>query len=159
MRVVTPRLCSHTCANRTNSRDCGISVLNYRHSWNKCVINTHLSHSRQQFNRHINQINGDNVITQTLETSVSAVRVTRKSVDVLGFQVASFHDDDRDSFGRRLVTQRQLQYAKFTLNKQLEYLLIQYILNQYICPPSANTHVGWSHLIWHNFITVHHSWR
>ena len=22
------------------------------------------------------------------------------------------------------------------------------------CPPSAETHAGWSHLIWHNFITV-----
>jgi len=22
------------------------------------------------------------------------------------------------------------------------------------CPPSAGTHAGWSHLIWHNFVTV-----
>jgi len=22
------------------------------------------------------------------------------------------------------------------------------------CPPSAETHDGWSHLLWHNFITV-----
>ena len=28
------------------------------------------------------------------------------------------------------------------------------------CPPSAKTHTGWSHLIWHNFITVGESiWR
>ena len=26
------------------------------------------------------------------------------------------------------------------------------------CPPSTETHVGWSHLIWHNFVTVGDNW-
>ena len=26
------------------------------------------------------------------------------------------------------------------------------------CPPSTETHAGWSHLIWHNFITVGDNW-
>jgi len=26
------------------------------------------------------------------------------------------------------------------------------------CPPSAKTHSGWSHLIWHNFVTVVDKW-
>jgi len=26
------------------------------------------------------------------------------------------------------------------------------------CPPSAETHAGWSHLIWHNFVTVGGNW-
>jgi len=26
------------------------------------------------------------------------------------------------------------------------------------CPPSTETHVGWSHLIWHNFVTVEDNW-
>ena len=26
------------------------------------------------------------------------------------------------------------------------------------CPPLTETHVGWSHLIWHNFITVWRNW-
>jgi len=26
------------------------------------------------------------------------------------------------------------------------------------CPPSTETHAGWSHLIWHNFVTVGDNW-
>ena len=26
------------------------------------------------------------------------------------------------------------------------------------CPPSVETHVGWSHLIWHNFVRVGDNW-
>jgi len=26
------------------------------------------------------------------------------------------------------------------------------------CPPSTKTHAGWSHLIWHNFVTVGDNW-
>jgi len=26
------------------------------------------------------------------------------------------------------------------------------------CPPSIETHAGWSHLIWHNFVTVGDNW-
>ena len=26
------------------------------------------------------------------------------------------------------------------------------------CPPSVETHTGWSHLIWHNFVTVGDDW-
>jgi len=26
------------------------------------------------------------------------------------------------------------------------------------CPPSTETHAGWSHLIWHNFVTVGGNW-
>ena len=26
------------------------------------------------------------------------------------------------------------------------------------CPPSTETHTGWSHLIWHNFVTVGDNW-
>jgi len=26
------------------------------------------------------------------------------------------------------------------------------------CPPSTETHAGWSHLIWHNFVTVGENW-
>ena len=32
------------------------------------------------------------------------------------------------------------------------------VLKNWKCPPSTETHARWSHLIWHNFVTVGDNW-
>ena len=49
---------------------------------------------------------------------------------------------------------------KFVLNLQLwrSYAILSATTMWSKCPPSTETHAGWPHVIWHNFVTVGENW-
>jgi len=63
----------------------------------------------------------------------------------------------------------QILHAYCTFQSTLDYITCAQLSRSYAiisattimcskCPPSTETHAGWSHLIWHNFVTVGDNW-